>query len=81
MRFKKQHTRNGVRYAVGDPYLGPIKSARFLYHRGVLEADGGPDDHAITRNPGKRHAWALPDAAPAPDEASTAWTTGETKEQ
>jgi hypothetical protein len=81
MRFARKHTHNGVTHQPGDPFTGTVNTGRFLYHRGVLEADGGPDAHFITRNPSRRHAWGLPEAAPAPeDELSTAWNSGETQE-
>jgi hypothetical protein len=69
MRFKKTHTRNGVRHERGDPYSGPVNSGRFLYQRGVLEPDGGPDDDAITRNAGPRarQQWGFEDTNPPPE--------------
>lgn len=68
MRFKRNHTRNGTRYARGDPFTGPVNTGRFLYQRGILEPDGGPDDHVITRNPGPRarQQWGFEDEGPPP---------------
>jgi hypothetical protein len=80
MRFRKRHTRNGVTYNAGDPYTGPIRTGRFLYQRGVLEADGGPDDDAITRNPGPRarQRWGFDDDAPqAPPEPAPSLSLGD----
>jgi hypothetical protein len=69
MRYKRAHTRNGVRVEAGTPYTGPVNTGRFLYQRGILEPDGGPDDHAIARAPGARarQRWGFEeDAAPPP---------------
>jgi hypothetical protein len=65
MKYRKKHTRNGVTHEAGDPYDGPIHSGRFLYHRGVLEPDGSPDDALITSPKQIRSAWDV-DTAAAP---------------
>ena len=64
MKFKKRH--NAAQ--PGDPYKGDVHTGRFLYQRGVLEPDGGPDDAAITRNPGPRarQQWGFEDTPPPP---------------
>ena len=67
MKYRRQHTHNGVIYKPGDPFTGDINTGRFLYNRRVLEPDGGPNDLAITRDPSRRHAWGLgEDAATKP---------------
>lgn len=59
MKFKRRHTRNGVTHEAGEPFRGDKNTARFLFHRGILEPDGSRDDDAITRNPSPRrqHVW------------------------
>ena len=68
MKFKRAHTRNGVRYEVGAAFVGDTNTGRFLYQRGVLEPDGSPGDDLITRNPSRRAgAWGIgEDLAVAP---------------
>ncbi len=66
MKFTKRHNN----HEPGDPYLGNAQTGRFLYQRGVLEPDGGADDDAITRNPGRRaQQWGIPDEITAPPAA------------
>lgn len=87
MRFTRHHTRNGIHYKPGDPYAGPVHSGRFLYHRGIIEPDGGPDDAAITAKHTRRQAWDVDVPEPpkkrkrrgsAPDVIT--WSTGEETE-
>ena len=74
MKFKKRH--NGIE--PGTPFKGGVQLGRFLYQRQVLEPDGHPDDHLITRNPGPRalQRWGFEEDVtqpepPTPDETSS----------
>ena len=69
MKYRRQHTRNGVTHKKGDAFVGTIEAGRFLFHRHVLEPNGAPEDDAITRNPSPRkHMWGLgEDFATKPD--------------
>lgn len=81
MKYKRPHRHNGVSHQPGDPFTGTVNTGRFLYHRGVLEPDGGPDDEATIQNVSKRHAWAFTEDEPAEtDTPSTAWAKPSTEE-
>lgn len=79
MKFARPHTMNGHAYAKGEHYPGGVNTARFLYHRGVLEPDGSPEDAYVTSPKVKKTAWhdnsdtpePEPEPTPAPKRART----------
>lgn len=48
MKYKRDHTINNHLHEQGTAFTGDTNLGRFLYHRGVLESDGAPDDDEIT---------------------------------
>jgi hypothetical protein len=48
MRFKREHTLNGVRHPAGAAFCGDPNTATVLYRKGILEPDGGPLDDLVT---------------------------------
>jgi len=76
MRYARDHTRNGVKHAKGDKYTGPTHSGRFLYHRGILEPDGDPQDADITRPARAAQAWNVTVQEPPSDSTTLTWNPG-----
>ena len=76
---------NGHAYAKGEHYPGGVNTARFLYHRGVLEPDGSPEDAYVTSPKVKKTAWhdnsGTPETTPAPKRTRTRKTSGTPTEQ
>lgn len=60
MRYKRAHTRNGVRHPAGDAFVGSLDSARFLYRKGVLEPDGNPEDPLVMGAPAPEWGYEPP---------------------
>jgi len=65
MRFARDHKRGKTAYRKGDPFVGTVKVARFLFHRGILEPDGNPMDALVTGPKVTKQVW---DAFDAPEE-------------
>jgi hypothetical protein len=70
MKYARAHRRAGIMHQPGDPFTGTVQSARFLYQRGVLEPNGDPLDHEVTKNPGPRaeQRWNITDDTPHGEE-------------
>ena len=62
MKFTKEHKRGRRTYRVGDRFEGAIKTARFLYHRGILTPDGAPEDALVTGPKVTSQVWDAFDA-------------------
>lgn len=63
MKFKRDHTVNGVKYKAGEHFTGDVRLGRFLFQRGQLEADGSPEDKKIMADASeyKEIRWAQPE--------------------
>ena len=76
MRFARDHTHNGVHQPAGAAFVGDTNTARFLYHRGVLEPDGAPGDDLVTGpKTTNRQVWDvdIDDRAPDTSTTTSAW--------
>ena len=65
MKFTKDHKRGKTQYRKGDHFDGLVNTARFLYHRGILEPDGDRLDALVTGPKVTKQMW---DAFDAPAE-------------
>jgi hypothetical protein len=60
MKYAKRHQR-GIRvFQRGETFDGSLNTARFLYHRGILEPDGSDADALVTGPKHKTPTWTEP---------------------
>ena len=62
MKFTKDHRRGARLYRAGDRFEGAVKTARFLYHRGILTPDGAFGDELVTGPKVTKQVWDAFDA-------------------